>query len=307
MKERQILLFKVIETLETMGYICSDSCFLGNTCLDFLARKDGKLLIIKVISNIDSITESQAAEMLKLASLFGASPVIIGKKRRLGSLEDNVVYNRKGIYTLSLTTFSRALDGELPSAESDRGGYFVNLDHEALTGMRKELRLSRKKVAESAGITPRMLYDYERDKSKASMKVAVKLEKIFSTKISIGIDIFSIPEIPEDTNSSKNSLLNRLALLGFDVFPAKKAPFSGVIKEKKEIIITRKFTLPVKLIKNKIALLKSIAETAETGAFIVSREKHKTIFGLPNIKEKEIKEMKEASELFEIIEEHTAD
>jgi len=303
MKERQILLFRVIETLEDQGYTCSESCFLGNTCLDLFARKGEKLLILKVVSNIDSVTESQAREMLKAASLLGASPVIIGLRRRLGSLEDGVVYRRKGVNAISLETFSRALLGEMPEAESSRGGYFVNLNHEVLRRLRKSLRLSRKEVAEEAGVTPRMLYDYERAKSKASLEVAGKLEEIFSAKVSEGIDIFSVPELPEDLNCSGDSLLTRLSSLGLEVFPARKAPFSGLIKDKKEVLLTRKLTLPVKAIKHKITLLKSIAETAETRAFLVSRDKKKNIMGLPNIKEKEIEEMEEASELFEILEE----
>lgn len=305
MDERQRLLLSVMEELEVRGYTCSESCLLGHTCLDLFARREEELLIVKVIINIDSITVSQSKELLKIASLLEGSSLLVGKRRRLGALEEGVAYSRGGVYAVSLETFLRALEGSQPYAGSQRGGYFVELDPGKLLELRRSARMSRREVAELAGITPRILYDYEKARSRASRRVARRLEEIFSTSLSEGIDLFTEPEYPDESRELEYSPFAKLSSLGFGVYPVRRAPLSGLVREgeKSEVLLTRRLSSPASFAKPKITLLKSFARTARTRAFLVSRKSERNIQGLPHIGEKEFEELDEAEQFFNMLEE----
>ena len=66
--------------------------------------------------------------MRQLASIFLASPIIVGEKTRNGSLEEGVVYERYEIPAVSFDTFNNIIKyGETPEILADRGGYYVKL------------------------------------------------------------------------------------------------------------------------------------------------------------------------------------
>lgn len=298
MNERQRLLFSVVETLENHGYTCSDTCFSGNTCLDLFAKKGDSLLVVKVVSNIDSVTPSQAEEMKRISSMLQASPVIVGIRKRVGELEDGVAYYRHGVYSINLNTFARALEGGLPGAESRRGGYYAELCAHRLKCTRQSLGLSRREVAERAGITSKMLYEYERGKSVPKLSVARKLQRILKTGIIKGVNIFTIPAV-EKKPEVKQPIFEKFQKLGMEVLPLKKAPFSGLLRAE-ELFITKRFF--TKYRRDKLQLMQSISRTLECRSFIISRLRHKNLEGVPNIREKEIEKIESREELVDIIE-----
>ncbi len=298
MNDRQRLLFSVLETLESYGYTCSEICFSGNTCLDLFAKKGDKLLVVKVVSNIDSVTPSQAEEMLRISSMLKASPVIVGIRKRVGELENGVAYYRHGVYAINLNTFTRALEGEMPHAESRRGGYYAEVCAQRLKYFRQNLGLSRREVAERAGITTKMLYEYERGKSVPKLSIARRLQRILNTEIIKGVNIFEIPEIDKKPDV-KQPIFEKFQKLGMEVLPLKKAPFSGLLKAE-ELLVTKRFF--TKYRRDKLHLLRSISSTLRCRGFIISRLKEKNLEGLPNIREKEIEKIESREELVDIIE-----
>ena len=47
---------------------------------DIVARRDDRLLIIKILSNVDAFSKENADEMSVLAEALGASPLLVGEK-----------------------------------------------------------------------------------------------------------------------------------------------------------------------------------------------------------------------------------
>ena len=85
-------LFKSIrEVLASAGFYVSELYSIRLTGFDVVARRDETLLIIKVLTNVDSLSENVAKELLTLSSLLKASPLLIGEKNGVGPLEDDVV------------------------------------------------------------------------------------------------------------------------------------------------------------------------------------------------------------------------
>lgn len=302
MDDRKMLLLHAMDTLEAYGYECSESCFLGHTCFDLFARKEGRLLILKIVSNIDSLTHAQVKEMRKISSLLEGSPLVIGMRRRAGAMEDGVAYNRNGVFAVSLITFSRFLEGDFPYAESCRGGYFVELDSRTLLQNRKEAEMSRREVASLAGVSSRRIFDYEMSRTRASMKVAHRLEEILEARLARGINLYQECTWEEEPQLDYNPF-EKLSSLGLKVFLVHKAPLSGVVKEEgSEPLLTKKMGAPGSFNRTKIQLLKSMADVASTRAFLVSKKNKKNIRGLPHLREEEFEGIEGTDDFFALLE-----
>lgn len=65
---------------------------------DIVARKNLLILLVKTFKNIDGVNKTNSEEMKQLASIFLASPLIIGETSRNGKLEDGVIYERYEIH-----------------------------------------------------------------------------------------------------------------------------------------------------------------------------------------------------------------
>src|SRR3989338_1874790 len=98
---KQTLLDKVNIFLLKKGFTIKN---LTRTCFDVLARRNGQILLVKVLEDANSISRQYTEEMIAVASYINASPLIIAEKA--GSrLENNIVYSRFDIYTLNFSTF----------------------------------------------------------------------------------------------------------------------------------------------------------------------------------------------------------
>ena len=75
----------------------SSQCDVRPSCFDLVARKDEQLILVKILSNIDALTEEDALALQMVAHFFNATPLIIGNKTRRGELDSGVVYKRYGV------------------------------------------------------------------------------------------------------------------------------------------------------------------------------------------------------------------
>ena len=81
---------------------------LTRTCFDLLARKQDRILLIKVLEDANAVSKEYTDEMNMVSSYVGAVPVIIAEKAG-NKLEDNVLYTRFNLYTLNFTTFVNSI------------------------------------------------------------------------------------------------------------------------------------------------------------------------------------------------------
>ncbi|MFB6217196.1 MAG: transcriptional regulator, partial [Candidatus Aenigmatarchaeota archaeon] len=86
------LVNSVIQFLERKGF---DTCEYVGGCFDVAARRD-KLLLLKILLNIDSFQRGQARDLKLLSSLLSARPFLVGKRSRRENLEDDAIYERFG-------------------------------------------------------------------------------------------------------------------------------------------------------------------------------------------------------------------
>ncbi|MCK4668886.1 helix-turn-helix domain-containing protein [Candidatus Bathyarchaeota archaeon] len=236
---------KTAETiLKEAGFTVSQKCCCRPSCFDFAARKNRTLIFIKIQQDIGNISPSDPMELAVISEHISAVPLLISEKTREKPLEDDTVYSRYNIMAVSQMTFENiVLRKVYPLIQAGPGGYYVEIDGEAIMRRRQELGLSIGELAEKIGISRRTIYGYERGMAKASVSAAYNLIYILGIPVAKSVNLFEKSENQPKCLLTKarrviirNRLLqkifDRLAHYDFAVF--KKAPFDFLINAKKE-------------------------------------------------------------------------
>ncbi len=246
--------------------------YLKGNCFDVLARRNSRILLLKVLQDANSVEEKHADEMKRISSMINASPIIIAEKA--GSmLGENVVYSRFGIYTLSFGTFRNCMVEKMPFVKSSKAGLTAMIIGNKLRERREETGYSLAELSGKLGVSRSMITRYESEKAEISLRKAMLIYNVFGDKIFAKIDVFSpaqemaheihgdMSEIALSTsgiarskeqflsmlkNSATRSMLQRGVLdisikygeLGFQTTETKKVPFDVIAKMENEIILT---------------------------------------------------------------------
>lgn len=211
---------------------------------DLIAKKDATTLIIKVSENIDNFSKEKCIELVNLANVFMAVPLIVGTKNRNGLLEDEVLYNRYNINCINFSTFTSVVDrGQHPSIYSMRGGHFVQLKGAEVRGLRQSMNLSLNDVAKELDITSKAVYDYENNNMKTRLGHFEQMARMF--KLHVGdfkaefvetIDLFlnlykKNYEVIKEVSGFQKEIDDRLVELGFLTYWFNKSPIDMTFEE----------------------------------------------------------------------------
>jgi len=239
MMNRAEMLNATESVLKTAGFHVSEKCSARPSCFCLAARKGAKLALLKVKPDLGNISQRDTWELKTIASCFLGTSLFVGDKTREKPLEDDTVYTRYNVYAVTPKTLEDVVSrGMFPLIEAGPGGYFVQVDGDAVRERRQKLGLSVGKLAEQLRISRRTLYGYERGMAKASVSATYNLEYVLGIPVVKPIDIFQT--VPSDTgffaaakrvfvkNRFLRVVLQRLAQCHFDVAPTIKAPFDFI-------------------------------------------------------------------------------
>jgi putative transcriptional regulator len=225
--------------LKEGGFTVSQRCCSRPSCFDIAARKRESLIFIKVQPDIGCVPPYDSLELRIISEHISAASLFISEKTREKPLEDDTVYSRYNVLAITPKTFENiVLRGIHPLIQAGPGGYYVEIDGEAIKKRRQELGLSVGEVAEKLGISRRTLYGYEKGMAKASVTVAYNLLCTLGVPVAKPVDIFEAPRSQRKTIIArarriitKNRLLQRVfkKLAGYNIVAVKKAPFDFVI------------------------------------------------------------------------------
>nr|MDO8114279.1 helix-turn-helix domain-containing protein [Candidatus Sigynarchaeota archaeon] len=258
------MLNQIISTLQRLGWIIVDFSandavirIIGNKgleqsihidvsskCFDLIAKKENITFMIKYIENIDNFSKEKSEELLNIAHIFTAVPLLIGDKNRNGVLEDKILYNRYSINALNYVTFVNVLEqGEYPRIYSKRGGYFVQLKTKEIKQLRQSRNLSLNDIAKKLGVTPKAIYEYESSNIKTRMEHFEEMAKIFKVNVpdflkqfAETIDIFvrlykTNYEMIKALSGFQQEIDERLVELGFITYWFNKSPIDMTFEE----------------------------------------------------------------------------
>ncbi len=308
---REDLLKNVRETLTNAGFYVSDLYSMRPVGFDLVARRDNSLLILKILTNVDALSEEVAKELKTLSQLLKASPILVGEKNGKKTLETNVVYDRFGVKVVNSETFKNHLLEGIPlEIYAAPGGIYVNLDHEKIINLRRNKNISLGSFARTLRVSRKTVQMYENGMN-SSLEVAIRIEDLLGTNVTKSIDILKHKpfEKQEFTDLKKDKIMdfqkNIFSLLehvGYKVIPMERCPFEAVSKDKKKILLTCVDKYDKKILK-KAEVVKSISSITEKHAvLIVDKDVNKkNIQGTPIIAKRELKKLRGPEEIIELI------
>ncbi len=129
---------------------------------DIYCTVNHKKYVIKMLNNIDSIKKENAIYLSNAASLFNASPFIIGKQDNNGLLKPFVIYYRFNIPAGNEETFVELIKGNVRIEK--RNKEYVKIDKNKFINLMKEAHIDLKQLSKLTNISFSTLYRYRTGK-----------------------------------------------------------------------------------------------------------------------------------------------
>jgi putative transcriptional regulator len=307
--KRDELLERIRATLGKSGFFVSDPHNIRSISFDIIARRDKQLLIIKALSNIDSLSNEDAEQLRTLASTLNASPMVIGLHSGSGKLEHGILYSRFGIPIISEATFhEHMLEGVPPFVYAAPGGLYVRLDGDTLRKLRQDRNISLGTLADIAGVSRKAIQLYENGMG-AMIEIAARIEEYLNEPIVVPLDPFSYTSEVAKTLRSFDQFrgLNRevfelLDTIGYSVVPTVRCPFDALAKEDDMLLLTGIGEEPEMMVR-KAKIVGNISRVTERKSVIFVREEttKEDIDGTPLITEKELRHADDVDDVLELI------
>jgi putative transcriptional regulator len=311
--DRTELLTQIREFLGDAGFSVSDPCTFRLPGFDLVARHGETLIILKVLSNIDGLSEDVAQELQAVSYLLKATPLLIGEKNGINTLEDDVVYFRFGIQTVTVATLRNHLLEKLPvRAYAAPGGLYVNLDQEKIRRLRQEKNISLGSFAHHVHVSRRTVRMYE-DGMSARIDIAARIEEMFEQTVITPIDLLKpllmetkqLPLFKKDpgtTQELRSEIFTLLQNIGYRVIPMDRCPFEALSKEKEKILLTCVQEYNKKLAE-KAHFISSISKITEKHAVVFTDKdvEKKSLEGTPIIGKKELRKIHDPEDVFTLI------
>ncbi len=318
-KARAQLTNEVVSQLEDAGFSLSSQCDVRPSCFDLVARKGEKLILIKVLANIDVLTSQDAMALQLVAHFFNATPLVVGRKTRKGKLDPGVVYKRYGVSTIAPPSFqSMIAEEQMPREFSQKGGRFVAIDGEKLREARLEQNMSTGKLAEYVQVSARAVLAYEKEYEHmgVSTDIAERLEEVLETDLIIPIDLLhervdekalKQPDGPQDIPDLEFRVNHFFERLGMRVLWTDRAPFHVAAKEEGPPLMSGVGSITSRSLQKRMEILKSVSKVTESNAVLIVEEGQveESVSDLPVIRQLELDQIEKPRELKKIIEERS--
>lgn len=278
---RASLIDRTRDVLQRAGFYLTADAPMRPVSFDLVARRDRDLLIVKVLTNVDSLTDAVAQELRVLAEFLEGRPLLVGERSSSRPLEAGAMYARHGVPILTLDTLSDyLLEGAPPLVYAAPGGFYVTLDGERLKRIREERGLSLGDLAQVAGVSRRAISMYEEGMG-AMVEVAQRLEEFLNEALVAPVDPLRAPaeglEVVLDVDRLhdvvQREMLRFMGEIGFRVAALERGPFAGLAKADETILtgLGSPETPPSDLAK-KARAVANLCEVTETfGVFFVAK------------------------------------
>jgi putative transcriptional regulator len=311
--ERADLLQEARTLLVSAGFVVTESFEMRLAGFDMVARQEDTLLIIKVLTNIDTFPAPAAHSLQQLAAMLKATPLLIGEKNGFNPLEHNVVYDRFGIQALTLETLSSHLLEDAPIwAYAGPGGFYVNLDTEQIRKLRQEKNMSLGEFARYVHVSRRTVQMYE-DGMSARVDVAARIEELLQHPIITPIDLWKTIAATdpattdlEQMKSFQREVFSLLHRVGYTIVPMDRCPFEAVSKERDQILLTCIQEYNQRL-RKKAEILANLSKVTKRQAVVfLNREitRH-NLAGTPIIMKRDLKKIRDPEDVATMITERS--
>ncbi len=306
---REELVQELRQVLGRTGFFMTGPKLVANQLFDIVARRDATLIVAKCLTNGYSLSREGAEQLLQVAQLLRASPVVVSVRSSSGKLEAGVIYLRYNVPLLSLQTLRDYLiEGVPPVAFAGPGGYFVSVDSLALRRARQHHKLSLDALARKVGLSRRAIQLYEEGMS-AAVDAAERLEGFFGESITVPIDPFAYRTEPGaafghegDVTGFEAYVFSTLEGMGWRVTQAVRCPFDALAEAPRSRLLSA-----IEPHKSRAAVrgrsIAGIARVAETDAVVFVGEdvKVESVAGTPVVTRRELADSGGSEEIWDLI------
>lgn len=287
--KKEFIKEKIISILKKSGF----DLFLCKGSFDIAAKRK-EMFFIKILSNVDAFKIYQANDLKIISNGFNSFPFLIGEKTSHENLEENIVYERFGLPTITPDTLENILFSNYPEIFRFRGGFFVDIDKEKLRKARQENNLTQEMLAKETGITKKCVYEHEKIDLKLSYETAKKIEKSLKSDIIKKIELETFPKkYYLDEKKEKEPLVNEFKRIGFETQKVENSPFK-IFAEKKERVLTNNYDKNIN-----VEIFKQFSDFVESIPLVVSEKKLN--LKIPTINKNELKKFKDAESFIEFL------
>jgi putative transcriptional regulator len=303
----------VTSVMITAGFQVSERFSLRPRSFDLIARKNGVLLVVKVVSHIDSVSEEVASDLETIARYLRGVPLIVGERARDAELERGAVYIRYGIYAVSVATlYDYFVEKVPPLVYASPGGLYVNINGEALREMRERRGMSLGDLGHLLGVSRRTISKYESGMG-TTLDVAIRIEEVFNDGVVESIDLLrheqgrDAGDPPREQAKPEPAHPGFIEQLGMKFHSLHGAPFQALVTFDEHTIFTGYGTAQ-KVVK-RAALIGNLSHIAKKRAMCIITDYHKEkkIGRTLLIGEDRLRRFRDGSELIDLIGEPGSD
>jgi len=268
--------------LESAGYQhCS---YFG--CFDIAAKKGRKIVLLKVLGNVDSIQEEQANSLKTIAANLDATAIIAGERTRRERLDEGVIYHRFDIPTISTNALENFfMEGAEPLVARARGGLFAEIDARLLRKKRQASGMTQSELASKTGTTKKTIYEHERSNKNASLEIVEAVEKLLGP-VSAPLSFETKRDAAENMPRGRFeiSVSGHFRSIGFDTASVYSAPFNIIAKNDGLLVLSEAEERAEKL-ERMAGDMMSFSQLSRKPLIAVTREEAE--LEIPTIKEKD--------------------
>lgn len=308
---KELLVTQLMKILLDAGFFVSERCDVRPRCFDLVARREERLLLIKVLSNIDGLRKATADEIKLVAFYLGGAALIVGEKTRDHYLESGVVYLRHGIPTVNLTTFRVYFAENIPPIiYAAHGGLYVSIDGGFLRRTRLKHSISLGELAAELGVSRRTVSKYEEGQMDISVEIVQRLEEVLDEAFAVAIDLLKVPQLTDITFKERklsrleSEVINHITDMGFNVVSTTQSPFDAISHGEENIILTGISDYRATIVK-KARIMSSISHVARARSLCIVEDIKRVdpVGETVLLRKKDFEKMKDAEDLTEYIEE----
>ena len=205
------------------------------------------------------------------------------------------------------------IEGVPPLIFSAPGGFYVNIDGEALHKARTNQGLSLGKLAEIAGVSRKAIQMYESGMS-TMIDIALRLEECLGIPLIQPMKPFKVkdeektPLILEKNKVkvTEPDVFHQLRTLGYDVVPTSRCPFDALTKDNKILIITG-LSEPNRPTVEKAKVMTNLSKITEQYSVLFLEEgpNNDNLEGTPVIHKAELEHIADSEDIITLISERS--
>ncbi len=290
------------DLLARAGFYVSGVCTIRPSSFDFVARRDNALLLVKVLNNIDALSEDVAQELLFLAKHLDGVPILIGNRTGTGPLEDEVVYYRYNVPIITLDTLHDYLNGLHPLICAAPGGFYVRLNGERLREIRQKQDISRGQLARMTGVSRRTIRMYEQGE-RATIEMAEKIAELLGEDILQPLDLAAFIQgyQMEVNRRISDYMLSLLEAMDISIIPTDRSPFNAISQLMDEMLLV---ATERSRVRERARVLSDVSRVVERPSVLfMESTTHTNIAGIPVIGREELSTLDDPLGLLRLIRE----